>query len=72
MRYIYTGPTSGVTLHDKTEVMLYDGREVDLPEDNAYVRTLVARKHLAPMNGSEAKTETKPVRLRRYNKEGQA
>ncbi len=52
MKFIYSGPPSGVTLSSgktKTEVMLFPGREVELPEDNAYVRSLIARKHLAPV-----------------------
>lgn len=51
-KYRYTGPTSGVTLKDGSEVMLFDGKEISLPEDNGYVKTLIARRHL---------TEIKPA-----------
>ena len=32
MKFKYNGPASGVTLADGTEVLLWPGREVDLPE----------------------------------------
>lgn len=53
MKYTYQGPVdSGVTLKDEkgqeTEVLLYRGTSVDLPEDNEYVKTLVALNHLVP------------------------
>lgn len=54
MRYVYSGPTSGVTLDDGTEVMFFDGKEVELPETNEYVKTLVSLGHLKPI----AKEET--------------
>ena len=40
--YTYTGPLSGVTLPDGTEVLLYPGATVSLPASNEYVATLVA------------------------------
>lgn len=50
MKYLYSGPASGVTLRDKDgksmEVLLWPGSEVDLPSDNEYVKTLVALNHL--------------------------
>ena len=46
MKYVYSGPTSGVTLDDGTEVMFFDGQEVELPETNEYVKTLIAIGHL--------------------------
>lgn len=46
MKYVYSGPTSGATLEDGTEVMFFDGKEVELPETNEYVKTLVALGHL--------------------------
>lgn len=84
-KYRYTGPTSGVTLAGGKEAMLFDGATVDLPPDNRYVRTLVARGHLreqplapdiAPgpdiiLNSSEAATEGKKVKSTRNNKEGE-
>ena len=32
MKFKYNGPASGVTLADGTEVLLWPGRDVDLPE----------------------------------------
>ncbi len=50
MKYVYSGPTSGATLEAGAdgilEVMFFDGKEVDLPETNEYVKTLVALGHL--------------------------
>ncbi|WP_437217319.1 hypothetical protein [Pectobacterium sp. LFLA-215] len=46
MKYRYTGPASGVTLADGTEVLLWPDSVVDLPEAHDYVKTLVALKHL--------------------------
>lgn len=49
MKYNYSGPSSGVTLQDgakQREVMLHTGVEVDLPEDNEYVQTLLALGYL--------------------------
>jgi hypothetical protein len=55
MRYVYSGPTSGATLEAGAdgilEVMFFDGKEVELPEDNEYVKTLVALGHLKPVAG---------------------
>ena len=53
--YTYHGPLSAVTLPaDDTHphgrhVQLFPGRDVTLPDDNAYVQALAARKHLAPV-----------------------
>lgn len=52
--YIYSGPMSAATLPDGREVLLFDGQTVDLPEDNAWVQTLVARGHLAPATAAPA------------------
>ncbi|RNM00572.1 hypothetical protein [Dickeya undicola] len=48
--YRYTGPASGVTLADGTEVLLWPGKDVSLPQDNDYVKTLVALQHLTPID----------------------
>lgn len=54
MKYRYSGPTSGVTLHsgaddtDAREVMLHTGAEVELPQEHEYTRTLLALGHLTP------------------------
>lgn len=47
--YLYQGPLTGVTLNDGREVMLYPDREVSLPADNQYVKTLVALDRLTPV-----------------------
>lgn len=57
MKYLYKGPPSGVTLQDgedKREVLLHTGREVDLPEDHAYTKTLVALQHLISVPQSKS------------------
>ncbi|MBE0128186.1 MULTISPECIES: hypothetical protein [Citrobacter] len=52
MKYLYSGPASGVTLRNKDgkpmEVLLWPGSEIDLPSDNEYVKTLIALNHLTP------------------------
>ena len=54
--FTYSGPLSGVTLDNGQEVLLMPGAEVRLPPDHEYTRTLIARKHLAPV--PEAKKAT--------------
>ncbi|MGL4486508.1 MAG: hypothetical protein ACRCUG_05890 [Yersinia sp. (in: enterobacteria)] len=54
--YRYSGPASGVTLGDGTEILLWPGKNVSLPENHEYVTVLVALKHLTPVT-----EETKPV-----------
>lgn len=44
--YRYSGPASGVTLSDGTEILLWPGKTVSLPEEHDYVKVLVALKHL--------------------------
>lgn len=48
-KYLYSGPMSAATLDDGTDVILFPGREVTLPAENAWVKTLVAQKHLTPV-----------------------
>ena len=58
MKFKYTGPFSGVTLvidGTEQEVMLHPGKEVDLPENHEYTKTLVALKHLHKVPTSKAK-----------------
>lgn len=45
-RFRYSGPMSGMTLTDGTEVMLIPNKVVELPADNPHVAALVARGHL--------------------------
>lgn len=47
--YRYSGPASGVTLSDGTEILLWPGKTVYLPEEHDYVKVLVALKHLTPV-----------------------
>ena len=54
--YRYSGPASGVTLSDGTEILLWPGKSVSLPEEHDYVKVLVALKHLTPVP-----EETKPA-----------
>lgn len=62
MRYRYSGPVASLTLKGK-EVRLTPGAEVELPEELRYVRGLVARGHLAPVQPAQA--EEKAPRTRR-------
>lgn len=58
--YIYSGPPSAATLPDGRDVILMPGRTIELPDDNAWVRTMAALGHLAkqpepdkPANGKK-------------------
>jgi hypothetical protein len=59
MKYLYEGPNSGVTLQDGTEVLLWNGKEVELPADNEYVKTLMALGYLKTLQ--ETKKTKKEV-----------
>lgn len=48
MKYRYSGPLSGVTLDNGTEVMLHPGADVELPAEHEYTKTLQALGHLTP------------------------
>lgn len=48
--YRYSGPASGVTLSDGTEILLWPGNNISLPENHDYVKVLVALKHLTPVS----------------------
>ncbi|TDB47721.1 hypothetical protein [Photorhabdus luminescens] len=50
MKYLYTGPASGVTLADGTEVLLWSEKTIDLPEQHDYVKTLIALRYLRPLS----------------------
>ncbi|GAB6035877.1 hypothetical protein JCM15519_04360 [Fundidesulfovibrio butyratiphilus] len=62
-RYRYTGPCSAVSLpadaaHPKgRDVRLSPGAEVVLPDDNAYVRTLITKKLLTCLGPVEVQSE---------------
>jgi hypothetical protein len=59
MKYLYEGPNSGVTLQDGTEVLLWNGKEVELPADNEYVKTLMALGYLKPLQETKETKKTK-------------
>lgn len=49
MKYIYSGPPSGVSLNDGDtvrEVLLWPGQEVEFEPDNEYALTLMAEGYL--------------------------
>ena len=56
MKFKYNGPASGVTLADGTEVLLWPGRDVDLPESEL-TKALEAQGYLQRV--AEAKPATK-------------
>lgn len=47
-KFMYRGPLTSVTIAEK-DVVLFPEHEVELPEDNQYVATLVAMKRLEPI-----------------------
>ena len=65
--YTYHGPLSAVTLApdakhpDGRDVQLVPGCPVILPDDNAYVRSLVARNCLEPVSEPVAATPASPA-----------
>lgn len=61
MKYIYHGPASGVTLSDGQEILLWTNSEIDLPEDNEWVMTMVARGHLMPVITEEAESNEEEI-----------
>jgi len=58
-KYVYKGPTTGLTFKDGTERMLFDGAQVDLPDCEA-VTTLQAQGWLTPVQAEPA-TQAKTV-----------
>lgn len=59
MKYLYEGPNSGVTLQDGTEVLLWNGKQVELPADNEYVKTLMALGYLKLLQETKETKKTK-------------
>ncbi|MGO2258657.1 MAG: hypothetical protein ACTH5S_12770 [Hafnia alvei] len=49
MKFHYNGPASGVTLEEGNEVLLWPNMNIELPEDNSYVKTLLALNYLVPV-----------------------
>lgn len=56
MKYHYTGPASGVTLSNGTEILLWPHQCVDLPQQHEYVDTLKALGYLQPVPIKQADT----------------
>ncbi|EJX0630334.1 hypothetical protein ODD08_000277 [Salmonella enterica] len=54
MKFIYSGPASGVTLADGSEVLMWPNTEVELPEELDYTQTLLALRHLTPVEEASA------------------
>ncbi|HCL4949397.1 TPA: hypothetical protein N2E96_002300 [Salmonella enterica] len=61
MKYIYSGPASGVTLADGQEVLLWPNSEISLPEDNEWVITMIARRQLVPVVTQEVETNEEEI-----------
>ncbi|EBH8194051.1 hypothetical protein E4N35_03750 [Salmonella enterica subsp. enterica serovar Typhimurium] len=61
MKYIYSGPASGVTLADGQEVLLWPNSEISLPEDNEWVITMIARRHLVPVVTQEVESNEEEI-----------
>ncbi len=48
-KFIYKGPLAAVTIKDGREardIILSNGKEIDLPEKNGFVRTLIEKGRL--------------------------
>ncbi|EBF9108772.1 hypothetical protein FH880_07920 [Salmonella enterica] len=64
MKYIYSGPPSGVSLNDGDtvrEVMLWPGQEVEFAPDNEYAMALVAEGHLQEVKAPKRQATTKGI-----------
>ncbi|MDR2452335.1 MAG: hypothetical protein LBE85_11350 [Candidatus Accumulibacter sp.] len=76
MRYRYSGPNSAATLKipdgkggfTDQDVLLWHGQEIDLPAEHDYVKVLVSKGHLTPVQATAiteppapAKTADLPV-----------
>ncbi len=62
MKYIYSGPPSGVSLNEGDtvrEVMLWPGQEVEFEPDNEYAMALVAEGHLQEVTSLKRQATTK-------------
>ncbi|ECZ3363361.1 hypothetical protein F7J01_18035, partial [Salmonella enterica] len=51
----------GVTLADGQEVLLWPNSEISLPEDNEWVITMIARRHLVPVVTQEVETNEEEI-----------
>ncbi|WP_411900727.1 hypothetical protein [Salmonella enterica] len=61
MRYMDSGTASCGTLADGQEVLLWPNSEISLPEDNGWVITMIARRHLVPMVTQEVETNEEEI-----------
>ncbi|EHK2735658.1 TPA: hypothetical protein ACIVON_002860 [Salmonella enterica subsp. enterica serovar Poona] len=62
MKYIYSGPPSGVSLNEGDsirEVMLLPGQTVELEPDNEYVLALLAEGYLQEISPLKPQTTAK-------------
>ncbi|ECQ1025045.1 hypothetical protein GFI10_11040 [Salmonella enterica subsp. diarizonae] len=62
MKYIYSGPPSGVSLNEGDtvrEVMLWPGQEVEFEPDNEYAVALVAEGYLHEVKPAKRQTTVK-------------
>ncbi|ELW8264247.1 hypothetical protein QK958_003266 [Salmonella enterica] len=62
MKYIYSGPPSGVSLNEGDtvrEVMLWPGQEVEFAPDNEYAMALVAEGHLQEVKPAKRQATVK-------------
>ncbi|ECJ2443479.1 hypothetical protein FNI96_12940 [Salmonella enterica subsp. diarizonae] len=62
MKYIYSGPPSGVSLNEGDtvrEVMLWPGQEVEFAPDNEYALSLVAEGYLHEVKPAKRQTTAK-------------
>jgi len=58
MKFIYNGPLDAVTIRNGKEILdviLTNGKEIELPEKNEYVRTLQEKGRLTPVETSRKK-----------------
>ncbi|MNN46425.1 hypothetical protein D3C81_1608060 [compost metagenome] len=61
MKYLYSGPATGVTHTDGQEILLWPSSEIDLPEDNEWVMTMIARRHLTPVVTQAVETNEEDI-----------
>ena len=64
MKFKYSGPASGVTLADGTEVLLWPGHEVELPE-SALTAALQAQGYLQPVAAEPGEIIQEPTAKKR-------
>lgn len=56
--YVYNGPRSGVTIRGR-DYQFFNNTKIELPQESAYVKTLLGLGHLAPLPATEDKTVLK-------------